>query len=281
MPPRIFIHPLRVRSRVLTTAVLVASLSGALGAHDFWIEPSTFSPAAGEPVRVHLRVGEHFSGEPVVRNPTTIEKFVVSGPSGEQAVPGRNGMDPAGLLKLDAPGLWFVGYRSRRSRVELDADAFEEYLREEGLERVIAERAARGEHRQRGRETFSRSVKALLRVGAPPGGGHDRRLGLTLELVPQADPVRAPGGRLPVRLVHDGAPLAEALVVGYRKNDKESPAEEAFRARTDADGLVTVPTAPGLWLLKAVHMQRAAAGSEADWDSVWTALTFAIPPAAP
>jgi len=31
-----------------------------------------------------------------------------------------------------------------------------------------------------------------------------------------------------------------------------------------------------VWLVKAVHMERAAATSGADWESVWTALTFKV-----
>jgi hypothetical protein len=32
----------------------------------------------------------------------------------------------------------------------------------------------------------------------------------------------------------------------------------------------------GIWLIKAVQMERAAAGSGADWESVWTSLTFRV-----
>ena len=56
-------------------------------------------------------------------------------------------------------------------------------------------------------------------------------------------------------------------------------ATEELRARTDKDGRVVVPVTSGVWLLKAVHMERAAAASGADWESVWTALTFRVPPA--
>ena len=31
-----------------------------------------------------------------------------------------------------------------------------------------------------------------------------------------------------------------------------------------------------MWLLKSVYMERAAAGSGADWESVWSALTFKV-----
>jgi uncharacterized GH25 family protein len=265
--------------RTAAAASLVMALGAALSAHDFWIEASTFEPRLGDAIKLHLRVGERFAGEPMARNSSRIEKFVVSGPSGERPVPGRDGMDPAGLLRLDEPGLWHVAYRSRPSPVQLSAESFEQYLREEGLEAVSKDRAARGESAMPGRERFSRSVKALLRVaGDGDMKGFDRALGLTLELVLGADPAAAPNGRVPVTLRHEGQPLAAALVAGYRKQAGAVGAGvEAFRGRTDRDGRVVVPVEPGVWLLKSVHMQRAAADAGAEWESVWTALTFQVP----
>lgn len=260
-----------VKSAFVT--ILVAAGGAGLAAHDFWLEPSTFEPGADEAVRVHLRIGERFAGESLARNGSLIDKFVVVGPSGEKPVLGRDGMDPAGLLRLDAPGLWFVGYRSKPSAVELAADKFEEYLRAEGLEHVIDERAARGESQMPGREKFSRSVKSLLRYGgAQAGQGFDRALGMTLEFVLEADPARATDGRVPLRLLHNGRPLSGSLVVAYRKDSSN----EQLRARTDKDGRIVLPVTAGVWLLKSVHMARAAAGSGADWESVWTALTFRV-----
>jgi uncharacterized GH25 family protein len=265
------------RSRAALAAAVFVTATAALSAHDFWIEPSTFTASLDETIGIHLRVGEHFAGEKLARNGRQIEKFVVSGPSGEKPVVGRDGMDPAGLLRLDAPGLWFVGYRSKPSRVELAADKFEQYLREEGLERIIDARAKRQESRMPGRERFSRSVKSLIRTTGDPGGkGFDKTLGLTLELVLEADPALAKDGRLPVRLLHDGRPLAGTLVVAYKKETSAAASAEALRARTDKDGRVVVGITPGLWLLKAVHMDRAMGAGDVDWESVWTSLTFKV-----
>ena len=122
---------------------------------------------------------------------------------------------------------------------------------------------------------------------------------MTLEFVLDADPARASGGRVPVRLLRDGRPLAGALVVAYRRDSiatfpgpasqgkagesreaKESreanESKEALRARTDKDGRIVLPVSSGVWLLKSVYMERAAAGSGADWESVWSALTFKV-----
>ena len=264
-------------SRFITTAAAVFSLTVVVSAHDFWIEPSTYSPRAGEPVRIHLRVGESFKGEAVARNDSRIDEFIAVGPSGPLKVIGRDGMDPAGLVRFDDPGLWLIAYRSKPSPLELSASAFEQYLREEGLERIIDERRMRNETMSRGRERFSRSVKSLIRVGSSPSAGYDRVLGMTLELVPEMDPQAVSGGRLPVTLLHEGRPLQGALVIAMRRTSaSDGEGHVVVTSRTDAEGRIEVPLTSGVWLVKAVHMERAKAGTGADWESVWTALTFRV-----
>jgi len=48
-----------------------------------------------------------------------------------------------------------------------------------------------------------------------------------------------------------------------------------LRARSDQNGRATFAIdEAGPWLVKAVHMVPAAAGSNADWESFWASLTF-------
>ena len=262
--------------RICAAATFIVATAAAVAAHDFWLEPSNFHPASGDLVRVHLRVGDHFAGEPVGRNDARIEKFFVSGPSGERPVVGQNGGDPAGAVRVDRPGTWIIAYRSRASRIELAAPAFEEYLNEEGLERIIDERAKRGESRAAGREVFSRSVKALVRVGDETDG-FDRVLGLALEIVPERAPWDLADGRLPVRLLASGRPLEGALIVSMTKGAGGSRGEVLSGVRTDAEGKATVIVRPGVALIKAVHMMRSSGNQDAEWESTWTSLTFEIP----
>jgi uncharacterized GH25 family protein len=251
---------------------LLAGLSIPLAAHDFWIEPSTFEPPVDSVVRVGLRVGPGFDAEPVVRDSLAIEAFFVASPNGRQDVIGRDGFNPAGLFRVSAPGTFVVGYRSKPSPLTLDAAAFETYLKEEGLERIIEARARNGRSKADGVEVFSRSVKSLLLAGDGPRVGHDRVLGLTLELVPERHPASLPAdGRMPLRLLYHGAPLQGALVVALSQANKPSR-----QARSDRNGRVTFALDSGVWMIKAVHMVPAPANSGAEWESVWSSLTFKV-----
>ncbi len=254
-------------------ALLVAAPLPAL-AHDFWIEPSAYRPEVGEVVRLRLRVGEQLLGDPVPRDAALLERFVAVTASGEEDVRGVDGADPAGALHIVAPGTVLVGYRSRRSPLALPADRFEAYLAQEGLERISALRAARGESAAPSREVFSRCAKSLLAGGAAGGAAFDRRLGFPLELVPEADPASlGAAAQLPLTLLYLDEPLAGALIRARANADPS----KFITARTDAAGRATLRlNEPGPWLITAVHAVEAPGGVDADWESFWASLTFEL-----
>ena len=224
---------------------------------------------------MHLVVGQRFRGDALPRNPALIERFVLVSGAGELPVAGRPADEPAGLVTPAQAGLAWVAYRSLESPLSLDADRFEEYLRDEGLEWVIADRARRGESGRPSRELFSRAAKALVKVGGAGSAGFDRPLGLALELVPEKDPYALRRGEdLPVRLLLQGRPLAGVLVSALPYASPE--AKQSLRS--DRDGRVRFrEIGPGVWLVKAVQMVRVADDPNADWRSVWASLTFEVP----
>jgi len=251
----------------------------AATAHEYWLLPDRFAAPAGEPVAIAHRVGTGWPGETLARDPARIVRFDLIDVAGARPIAGEPGDDPAGTIALRQPGAALAVYRSRPTPVRLEAAAFESYLRDEGLDGVIAWRAAHGESAAPGVEIFSRNAKAVL---ATPGGdaARDVRLmrrpvGLDLELVPDTDPRQARSAApLVVRVFFRGRPLAGALVKAFPKDGNE----RRIAARTGADGRARLALAePGIWLLSAVHMIDAPPGSGARWESLWSSLTFELP----
>ena len=261
------------KAMVLATAALVLA-APPVTAHDFWIAPATFRPGVGTTVAVSLRVGERFRGEPVLFDRKLSERFVAVAPTGETPVAARQGSEPAGFVRIGVPGLWILGYRSRPSRVSLEPEQFERYLLQEGLETIIDLRSARGESGTQGQEVFSRCAKSLLSAG-PTATGHDRPLGLTLELVTEDNPYALrPGQQLSVRLLYEGNPLPAALVVAMNSDEPET----RLTVRADSEGRATFRLGrAGPWLIKAVHMIPAPPEAPAQWESLWASVTFEIP----
>ena len=241
-------------------AFALTFLACRAAAHDFWIEPSSFRPAVGDRVTAALRVGQKLSGDPVPRIPSLIERFVLN----DTPMIGRTGSEPAGIALVAKDGLQWIGYQSTATEVTQNAQKFVQYLREEGLDRIVA----RGENRER----FYRCAKALVAAGGRTSGTFDAPLGFTLELVPRRNPYAMQAGdELPVVLLFRGKPIANALVVAINRDDPETP----VRARTDAKGRTKLRLARGgFWLIKAVHMETAPPGAGVEWESWWASVTF-------
>ncbi|HET9766655.1 MAG TPA: DUF4198 domain-containing protein, partial [Thermoanaerobaculia bacterium] len=264
-----------MRKDALAAGLLVlAALPGAVAlAHDFWLEPSTFRPAAGATVAVGLRVGEDFLGDAVLRASSSIERFAVRARGGESEVAGVEGGDPAGWFRA-REGAAVVAYASRPSPVELPPERFEAYLRRQGLEWVIAARERDGERGDPGREQFIRQAKAIL-AGARPFGAASRPIGLRYEIVPMGDPSFT-SGVVHGRVLYEGEPAAGALVTALLRGDPKL----RLTTRSDRVGAFsfTLPR-PGVWLVESVWMVEAPLFSRADWQSFWASLTFETLPA--
>jgi uncharacterized GH25 family protein len=242
--------------------LFIALLATRAFAHDFWIEPSTFRPAAGTTFSAALRVGEHFEGDPVPRRAARIESFVVRDASGERAVKGFEGQDPAGFVQSDEAGVVVLGYRSKANPHEISREKFLTFLNEEGVQGLKV-----GEGKQR--ERFFRFAKAVVLVerrasarrtndenaGLKPGAP----LGFRFEIV-SVDDSR-------FQLFHEQKPLANTLVMATNRNGK------THSARTDANGTVRFPITAGVWLLKATHVIPSS-DPAFQWDSLWASLTF-------
>ena len=274
MKSRLFRSPIVRRPGWLVLVALAFSRASLL-AHDMWVDPTTFLPESGQVVGVRLRVGQDLIGDPLPRDPALINQFIVQDATERKPLVGRDGADPAGFLRIAAPGLLVIGYHSNPSAVELAADKFNQYLKEEGLDAVAALRARRNETGAKAREMFSRCAKSLVLSGSPKEGEGDRSLGFPIELVAERNPyvVRADQD-LPFRLTYENRPLEGALVVAI---NRQNPSEK-LSARSDKDGRVRFRLRQsGMWLVKAVHMVAAPAGSNAEWASFWASLTFELP----
>lgn len=245
-------------------------------AHDFWIEPTTFAPAVGETLGVALRVGHFGAGDPFVRKPERIVRFALCQSGAPEApLSGSAGDNPAGRVTLSRPGAAVLVYQSNRARVTLAGPEFTAYLREEGLTRILARRAHRGETEKPANEAYSRCAKSLVLVGPetakPSPSATDFRIGLPLELVGETvsrKTVTSASHRF--RLLFRGKPLTGALVSAICLDGQTA------RATTDKTGRVTLSLKPGVWLVKSVHMIPAPPDAHADYESFWASLTFTV-----
>ena len=268
----------RRRLPLLLAIALLLLPSGGDGARVLAAAGPLRRAAPAEPIAIAHRVGTGWPGETLPRDPARIVRFALVDALGERPIDGEAGADPAGTIALRRPGIALAVYRSRPSPVRLEAEAFESYLREEGLERVIAARAARGE------SAAARRRDLLAQRQGDAGRARRRRRQRDARLL-------APAGRpRPRARARDRSAAARR-----RRHVRAAPAPSRQAARGRAgQGLAEgrqrarrvgahrcrraasascCPSA-GIWLISAVHMIDAPAASGARWESLWSSLTF-------
>lgn len=261
------------RAVLLCTALFAQAFSAR--AHDFWIEPASFTLGAGRAIAIDLKVGEFFIGDTLPRNAGAIDLFAAfhdaSGPP--RPLTGTDGIAPAGQFAGAADRTLLLAFSGGGGTVELPPERFTSYLLAHGLEWVRAERKARGEDRQPARERFHRYAKSLL-SGHSAAPVASRVINQTLEIVPDGDPTRDASPTFSARLFWKGAPLKNCLIIARPRNDPLHPRQarsgEGGRFHLDLDQ-------SGIWLLQAVWMERAGWFSPYEWESHWASLTFLKP----
>jgi len=275
----------------IITAALVALTTAAL-AHEFWLEAPRFRLQPGQTVNVHTFVGDNFHGEPWTTKAAKIQRLVRYGPTPADST----NLTPQNFTETDTfrtgftfaqPGTHVVLLRSTNSFIELPAEKFTAYLREEGLDYALKLRQENDQMALPGRETYRRCAKTLVQVGeaaasAPATDSACRHVyGLPLELVPEQNPYRMAADKaLTVRVLRAGRPAFGAAVQVWQRQPGGLPTTH-YTTRANQNGRILLRlSGPGPYLLAAVDMSATPANlrDRADWQSTWASLTFAGPP---
>jgi len=273
-----------MKRRNFGIVALLVLASAELSAHDFWLAASPWRPDPGSRITVTANVGDRFPVPTSFTAPERVDRVRIVGPDGEVPVVPQFRRDQNSLatdLELSrTPGTYVIVMTIKSRFIEIKAPDFATYLRHEGLEPIVAERAKAGETERAGRERYSRYAKAVVRMGDGPADHVTRPLGLSAELVPLSDPSTLRVGQsLTLRLLANAKPVSGAVVGGIYGSSKGAPDDWPLKARTNQNGEVTfVLEHAGEWLFRSVHMTRAPdpGSPAADWESSWASLAFEI-----
>jgi uncharacterized GH25 family protein len=263
--------------RLAAAALAVACPVSWATAHDLWLIPDP-KAEAGQRLLVRANSGTKFPASDHAPDTAAFLARTVVGPDGRRSSAEAAGADgPSGLLSFTpgAHGVYVLAVETRPKVLTLDAAAFNEYLVSDGLPHVYKLRAKEKTLDRPATERYSKSPKALVRVGTGGAGDPCRAVGLPLEIVPLQDPFgRKAGEALPVRVLFRGEPLADANLGWDHPGGGEGP---AGTVRTDARGEALVPLArAGLMTIRLTHITRPKAEAY-EWESFWTTLTFRLP----
>lgn len=270
---RAFITKMRAAT-ILTIGAAILISAPIARAHEFWLEPENYTLAAKARTQVSIRVGQHFKGDSFPYIGSEFRRFAQVDASGERALRGTDGDDPALKLTFPSEGLVALIHESTFENLKFETwEKFQAYLDLEGLDAIAGKHKAQSKPLANIREIYARCAKTLIGVGHAQGA--DRLAGMTLELVAEQNPYFLQReDEMRVRLYYLGKPLAGVQVTAIARADSMV----RVNARTDGDGYAIIKLSHrGPWLLSAVHMIEPDKNEKADWKSYWASLTFAVP----
>ena len=172
-------------------------------------------------------------------------------------------------------GSHVLSHEAAPRAIELSAPAFQSYLAEERLVDILVTRALTGTEDNVGKERYSRSMKAVLQVGAKLDPLVTQPVGAKIEIVPDKNPYGLLVGQsLTVQLLFDGKPLSGRALTAANRYRSDVVTKTV---RTDASGKATfVIDRTGDWLFHSVHMVLSKE-PDVNFRSYWASMTFGLP----
>jgi Domain of unknown function (DUF4198) len=253
--------------------------SGLLWAHEFWIQPNDFFPKIGDNIKVALLVGENFEGErwgsgdrriDVAKIRTKNKWLPIAMQQSDSAV-------QSPVIKITETGTHTLTMVTNNSYIDLEPKKFEEYLKEDGLNKALEYRQKNNETTKNGRELYRRCAKTIWQVGKQSTLLGPERSDMILDIVAIKNPyLLTKNESLKCQFRYDDANMNNTLVRCWRRVNGKTEIE--FKT-TDNQGFVIFDLpkkGTGVYMISTVKMVRLENNIKADWQSTWGSLTFAI-----
>ena len=191
------------------------------------------------------------------------------------------------------PGTWVAGVSTLPRIIDLEAEAFNNYLVHDGVLDMLELRRERNALEQDAVEKYSKHVKTIFQVGDELSEDWKSILGYPIEFVPLENPFDLhPGHSLGFKLLFKGSPLPNQLVYvdheasngshshdghTHTHDDKHVHQDDSTNLlRTDDQGIVRIDiNATGVWYLRTIHMALSEAEGLTH-ESNWATVTFGI-----
>jgi uncharacterized GH25 family protein len=261
--------------RIISVA-LILLLLGVAQAHEFWLLPKKFKYESGEKMTLDFVVGENFEGEYWDLTKHKVEKVTiynrVSSTDLLQKVMKSNGNNLE--YTFNNVGTHLIALESDNAYIELEAEKFDEYLVEDGLDYIKEERLKRGEQNKPSRELYSRYAKLLVQVGDKTDDTFKKSAGMKMEIIPSQNPYDLKSGDyMECKVLYRGNPQPHTLVKVWSHVGNRVFLQNIY---TESDGAIRFPISnKGAWMVSSVKMIRSNS-PKAEWESMWASLVFEI-----
>jgi uncharacterized GH25 family protein len=263
-------------NRKMAFTIAISFIAVIAMSHEFWLLPKKFRYAMGEEAVVDFLVGENFEGEAWNLKKNRIEK--IDHHHLAKATDIRSLLKPEEKeklkIKLAEEGTHLITMQSNFASIELDAEKFNAYLEEDGLENVMELRKKNNTTAKPGKEKYARYTKLILQAGSKTDDTYKKKTGLRMEIIPSTNPYKLKSGDyLECQILFDGKPVPHQLVKVWNKINTTTFLQNIY---TENDGTIKFPiSSKGPWMVSAVKMIPSET-PDAEWQSMWGSLIFGI-----
>ena len=252
---------------------------GLLNAHEFWIEPTQYTPKDNQ-LEGHLRVGQDFDGMALMYNENDFEIFkILSGTKNKKIdVSGIIGDVPALDVQSKFSDLIIVYHETKDKFVDYKKfQKFKDFVNEKGYPQLIEEHLQAGHPEEYFMESYRRYAKSLIAVNGVKG--KDKKTGLLFEFVLNENPYDLDTNTISANLFYKKRPIADQLVTIFsRKNRGDLKIEHL---KTDEKGYIEFDVESGReYLMDSVIIYSKKGNPEKKepiWHSIWASTTFLVP----
>ena len=263
-------RPSKVKLAISTFLLLAFSIMAT--AHEFWLEPVSFW---GPKMIIRVRVGEHFNGENWKGDYSKVRKLHILNHAEVVVLDPTYWLEkPGDSLRIESPfsGTQTLIFNSTNSFIQLGADEFNAYLKEDGLADIMAWRKSNHKDTSGAREYYQRSVKTLLQNGSSltPVNYPTQ---LPLDIVPLSNPyaLKAPG-TVNFTVYFQQRLLREGLIKAWHISKEGKLTQQDIQLKEGSFSLDVAPE--GKWMVSMVKMVPHTADATADWQSYWASCTW-------
>lgn len=244
-------------------------------AHECWMMADKFHAPSKSKVTLSFHVGENFEGEVWKGNIISLVQYNAQ-KQPKSILPVLTDIDKRTVeVTLDSEGQHLIALQSADKFIELEADKFNAYLKEDGLKNVLTYRQQHAEIAKKGTELYQRCNKTLLQTTDNPDKNkkmYQKVVGTRLEIILLDNPYK----NLPTlraKVLFDGKPLRNHLVKYWNRHQNTTQKEEKI---TDKVGIVTfqLKQKEGVYMISTVNMVKNDKPEIAQWHSYWANFSF-------
>ncbi|MFI5187245.1 MAG: DUF4198 domain-containing protein [Chitinophagales bacterium] len=243
---------------------------------EFWIQPDKFIYKRTEPVNIKFLMGENFNGDNWTGDKDKINCLqLYFDDVADKNLDANFGNDPGDSLQLAMidEGTVMIALNTKNSFVDLDAEKFNQYLKDNGLSDALEYREKNGDTVKNGHEQYQRSVKTIFQVGNNFTNIYNKKTDLPLDIIPLDHPYNVmKDGDFRLQVFFMGEKLKNTKIkIWHKLDDKVSVQDTA----TDEEGQVKFFLSPrGEWMVSCIKMIQLENDPQAEWQSYRGSLTW-------